>query len=105
MLKYILAFCLLFSATAFADAIDGTWCSERGGHVAIDGPKIALSGKPSFTGDYARHEFLYTVPTGEDHAGDVIYMHLMGEEDMTSFTVKDGKAEDPVKWKRCAATS
>ena len=105
MLKCAFALCLLFPSAAFADAIDGTWCNEQGGHVAIEGPKISLSGKPAFDGQYARHEFLYTVPVGEDHAGDQIYMRLMGEENMTSFTVKDGKGEDPVAWKRCAQTS
>ncbi len=105
MLKFALAFCLLFPATAFADAIDGTWCSENGGHVAIEGPKISLSGKAAIDGKYSRHEFLYTVPAGEDQAGDQVYMRLRGEEDMTSYTIKNDKAEDPVNWKRCAATS
>ena len=105
MLKYVLAFCLLFPTAAFADKIDGMWCNEAGGRVDIDGPKISLSGKAAFDGQYSRHEFLYTVPAGEDHAGDQIYMRLRGEENMTSFTIKDKIAVDPVEWKRCAQTS
>ena len=105
MLKYVFAFLLLFPATAFADKIDGAWCNEAGARVDIDGPKISLSGKPAFDGQYARHEFLYTVPPGEDHAGDQIYMRLLGEENMRSYTVKDGQGVDPVDWKRCAQTS
>lgn len=105
MFKYVVAFCLLFPAAALADKIDGAWCNEAGARVDIDGPKISLAGKPAFDGDYARHEFMYTVPAGEDHAGDMIYMRLQDEEDMTSFTVKDGKGVDPVAWKRCAQTS
>ena len=105
MLKYALSFCLLFPAAAFADKIDGMWCNEAGGRVDIDGPKISLSGKAAFDGQYSRHEFLYTVPVGEDHAGDQIYMRLRSEENMTSFTVKDKNAVDPVEWKRCAQTS
>jgi hypothetical protein len=91
--------------SARADKIDGAWCNEAGGRVDIDGPKISLAGKTAFDGQYARHEFLYTVPAGEDHAGVQIYMRLQDEEDMTSFTMKDGKGVDPVAWKRCAQTS
>ena len=105
MLKYALGFCLLFPTAALADKIDGMWCNEAGGRVDIDGPKISLSGKAAFDGQYSRHEFLYTVPAGEDHAGDQIDMRLRSEENMTSFTVKDGKGVDPVDWKRCAQTS
>ncbi len=104
MLKYVLTFFLVFPTAAFADAIDGSWCSTAG-HVDIDGPKITLSSKSATAGQYSRHQFLYTVPEGEEHAGDKVYMQLMGEEDMTSYTVKDSKAVDPVDWKRCAATS
>ena len=100
----ILAFALA-TMPAFGDAIDGLWCSEKGDHVSIEGPKITLAGKTSFEGTYARHEFLYTVPQGEDHAGDQIYMRLRDEEDMTSFTIKDGQHTQPVAWKRCAETS
>jgi len=103
--KYVIAFCLLFPTAALADKIDGAWCNEAGSRVDIDGPKISLAGKTAFDGQYSRHEFLYTVPAGEDHAGDQIYMRLRDEEDMTSFTMKDGKGADPVAWKRCAQTS
>ncbi len=102
---FMLLFLFLLPTAAFADKIDGIWCSEAGGRVDIEGTKISLSGKAAFDGQYARHEFLYTVPVGEDHAGDQIYMHLQGEENMTSVTVKDGQGVDPVAWKRCAATS
>ncbi len=107
MFKIVLAIIVLALAPlpAFADAIDGLWCSEKGDHVSIEGPKITLAGKTSFEGRYARHEFLYTVPEGQDHAGDQIYMRLHDEEDMTSFTIKNGQNTEPVAWKRCAETS
>ena len=100
-----IAFFLMFPSLALADRIDGSWCNGSGGHVSIDGSKITLSPKTTIDGQYSRHEFLYTVPQGEDHAGDVIYMRLRGEEDMTSVTVKDGQGVDPIDWKRCAVTS
>ena len=96
---------VVMCGSALADKIDGAWCNEAGSRVDIDGPKISLAGKTAFDGQYSRHEFLYTVPSGEDHAGDQIYMRLQDEEDMKSFTVKDGKGVDPVAWKRCAQTS
>ena len=99
------AFVICFlTIPAFADRIDGSWCSAAG-HVDIDGPKISLSSKTTIDGQYSRHEFLYTVPVGEEHAGDQIYMRLRDEEDMTSYTIKDKNPVDPVEWKRCAATS
>ena len=104
-LRFAIALFLMFPSMAFADAIDGSWCNGSGGHVSIDGPKITLSSKTIIDGQYRRHEFLYTVPQGEDHAGDTIYMRLQGEDDMMSATVKDGKGVDPVAWKRCAETS
>jgi hypothetical protein len=102
---FAIAVFLMFPSLALADAIDGSWCNGSGGHVSIDGPKITLSPKTTIDGQYRRHEFLYTVPQGEDHAGDTIYMRLQGEDDMMSATVKDGKGVDPVAWKRCAETS
>ena len=104
-LRFAIALFLMFPTMAFADAIDGSWCNGSGGHVSIDGPKITLSPKTTIDGQYRRHEFLYTIPAGEDHAGDMIYMRLQDEDDMMSATVKDGQGVDPVAWKRCAETS
>ena len=104
MRKLLTAFFLLLPTAAFADKIDGAWCAAAA-RVDINGPHISLGGKPAFDGQYARHEFRYTVPAGEEHAGDQIYLRLRGEEDMTSFTIKDGNAVDPIDWKRCKETS
>lgn len=106
MEKFCVAATLLWASAlpAFADAIDGTWCSVLG-RVVIEGPKITLSTKSATAGQYSRHQFLYTVPEGEEHAGDKVYMQLMDEEDMTSYTIKDSKVVDPTDWKRCVATS
>ncbi len=103
--SFAVAAFLVFPTLAYADKIDGSWCNGSGGHVAIDGPKITLSPKTTIDGQYRRHEFLYTVPAGEDHAGDTIYMRLLDEEDMISTTVKDGQGVEPIAWKRCAVTS
>ena len=107
-MRQILLALIMFLAgvgSALADKIDGSWCNGSGAHISIDGPKIALSPKTTIEGQYSRHEFRYAVPAGESHAGNMIEMHLLDEEDMTSFTVKDGLRVDPVDWKRCAVTS
>ena len=100
-----LVFLLLFAGTALADRIDGNWCTGSTQRIEINGPKISLNNRPAFDGQYSRHEFLYTVPAGEDHAGDQVYLRLRGEEDMTSYTIKNNEAVDPVEWKRCQAIS
>ena len=105
MLKYLFALLLLIPAAAYADRIDGTWCTGSTTRVEINGPRISLAGRSAFEGQYTRHEFIYTVPAGEVHAGDQIYMKLRGEEYMTSFTIKDNHPVDPLDWKRCQATS
>ncbi|MBG1233376.1 hypothetical protein [Aestuariivirga litoralis] len=105
MLKYAIAFVFLFPAAAYADRIDGTWCNAAGAQVTIEGPRITLSSNTVVDGQYSRHEFLYTVPPGRDHAGEQIYMRVMDDEDMTSFIVKDGKGIDPMAWTKCAQTS
>ena len=104
MFKCALTFLLLVPTAAFADKIDGSWCAAAA-RIDINGTHISLGGQATFDGQYARHEFRYTVPAGEEHAGDQIYLRLRGEEDMTSFTIKDGIAVDPIDWKRCKETS
>ena len=105
MRKILTAFFLLLPTAAFADKIDGAWCTGVNTRIEINGPQISLGGKPGFDGVYKRHEFTYTVPASEDHAGDQIYMRLLNDENMTSFTIKDSKPVDPVEWKRCQSTS
>ena len=105
MFKYSIAFCLLLPTSAYADRIDGTWCTGAATRVEINGPKISLGGKPAFDGTYTRHQFIYIVPEGEANAGDKVYMQVLGDEDMSSYTVKENKAVDPLDWKRCQATS
>ena len=105
MFKYIAAFLLLIPTVAYADRIDGTWCTGAAMRVEINGPKISLGGKPAVDGTYTRHQFIYIVPDGEEHAGDKVYMQVLGDEDMSSYTVKENKAVDPLDWKRCQATS
>ncbi len=90
-----------FAASAFADSIDGDWCNTKDERLTISGPQITLpSGKP-LTGQYRRHEFAYQVPSGEPNAGQIIYMQLYDEYDMTSYVIENQKPVNPVSWTRC----
>lgn len=100
---------LLLAGTvpAIADSIDGDWCGEKGARLAIKGPSIVTPGGATVTGQYRRHEFAYVVPAGEAGASSTIYMQLLDEEHMQSFTVK-GDTIDPAtasNWTRCNVTS
>lgn len=94
-----------FPSLALADAIDGFWCGEHGGHVSIAGPTLEIAGKAPITGKYGRHQFSYVVPAGEADAGKLVYMQLLDEEDMQSFVIEEGKPGAQENWKRCAVTS
>ena len=106
MLRFsAIALVLLMSvAPAHADAIDGDWCNAKQDRLTITGPQITLPTGKSLTGQYRRHEFAYQVPVGEADAGQVIYMQLFDEYDMTSYVIKDNKPDQPVNWTRCPVT-
>jgi hypothetical protein len=106
MLRYCAtALFLMLPTAAHADAIDGSWCSEHGGHISIDGPTLMIAGKEPITGKYGRHAFTYVIPAGEADAGKLVYMQLLDEEDMQSFVIEEGKPGAQENWKRCAVTS
>lgn len=90
----------LSTGTALADRIDGNWCSPDGlTNVHIDGPELTLSPGITITGQYTRHEFLYSLPEGDPDAGTEVYMRQLSEEQVNVFI---GEAE-PVIWHRCRA--
>ena len=93
---------LVFNASARADAIDGDWCNAKDERLTIVGPQITLPTGKSLTGQYRRHEFAYQVPPGETNAGQLIYMQLFDDNDMTSYTIENQKPINPVNWTRCA---
>lgn len=102
----LLAFAALAAAPpAFADAIDGEWCSPKGENLMIAGSKIRLPSGAVIEGRYRRHEFAYQVPAGEPDAGQVIYMDLLNEESMNLFHIKDGVPGAAEPWRRCNVTS
>jgi hypothetical protein len=103
MLKILIATAAVvcFSTIARADAIDGDWCNAKQEHLTITGSQITLPTGKSLTGQYHRHEFAYQVPAGEVDAGQIIYMQLYDEYDMTSYIVQNNQPVSPVPWTRC----
>jgi hypothetical protein len=89
------------SSSAFADAIDGDWCSAEGKHFRIAGPDITTPAGTRTTGDYSRHAFSYIVPTADPGAGETVAMRLLNEEEVL-VSVAGGA---PVMWRRCEFTS
>ena len=71
-LMLIMAGAIALGATAtpaFADAIDGEWCSEDGRHLSIQSPAIVTPGGTKMQGAYTRHSFNYTMPADEPDPG------------------------------------
>lgn len=99
----LLAAIVLAPAAAFADAIDGRWCSPEGKSLEIEGPRLLTPGGARIDGNYSRHAFTYVSPAGEEAGGSTIYMVLLGEETME---VRAGNpVGKPVTWKRCQTIS
>lgn len=91
----------LQAGPAWADAIDGNWCSREGKSMSISGPQIVTPGGTRMKGDYDRHGFRYVVPAAERPAGAKVDMSLVDEE---TLHVRVGAG--PVKtWRRCKPTS
>lgn len=82
---------------AFADAIDGAWCSDKGQRYAIEGPSVTTTRGSKLTGAYTRHTFAFTLPAGEENAGAPVDMVLQGE---MRVRVRIGSGE-PQMWHRC----
>ncbi len=92
---------ILSTGPVLADAIDGNWCHKVGKSLHIEGPAITTPGGTKMTGIYNRHNFSYTSPNGEDHAGKTISMSQQSEEHMTMH-LPDGTTEP---WSRCEVVS
>jgi hypothetical protein len=84
---------------AFADAIDGDWCSPQGKILTINGPQIDTSGGNRIQGLYDRHGFIYTVPENEPEAGKEVRM-LLVDDNTVQLTVGEGATELQT-WRRC----
>ena len=83
---------------AFADSIDGHWCSQDGRRLEIAGPSIVTPAGVRMSGTYDRHYFSYVAPPADRAPGETVDMALMGE---MAVQVRAGKSA-PEVWNRCA---
>lgn len=98
----ITVFAIFFSPSAFADAIDGDWCSiTEAKQFRIEGPIITTPAGTTTTGNYSRHTFAYVVPDGDPSAGDAITMRQLNEEEV-QVAVNEGES---AIWRRCELIS
>ncbi len=92
------------TGTAWADAIDGEWCNDKGRHFTIQGPNIVTPEGTATKGDYSRHAFSYTAPAPEPLAGTTVFMRLLNE--LTVHLRVGPDAAAPVEvWTRCQPVS
>lgn len=94
----------LLPQSAWADAIDGDWCSTQGKHFTIDGSKFTTPGGKQITGKYDRHAYAYSVPETEPGAGSTVLMTLVDDDTLHLIpgVLKEAKMQ---VWKRCDLTS
>ena len=103
--------CLVFAALAllvpmkraWADAIDGNWCSADGRRLSIQGSELRTPGGKRMKGEYDRHAYAYVIPTGETEAGAKAFMVLIDDDTMLlklgAQPMSTGEGET---WKRCS---
>jgi len=101
---WALALASLAATPALADSIDGTWCKSDGKRMEIKGSTLITPRGVTVQGDYSRHAFSYTVPTGEDEAGAQKYLRLRGETLVHEFPAEKLDAT-PVVWNKCELRS
>ena len=93
---------IVLASTAFADAVDGDWCSRSGLlHIRIEGSTVTTTGGQQIGGNYSRHAFSYTIPEGEPGGGGTFRMQLLSEE-QARVTQADTA---PEMWYRCQLNS
>ncbi len=88
---------VLATGAAYADSIDGDWCSDNGRRISIAGPDVTVSKAVKMQGNYTRHGFSFTMPAPESDAGSAVEMQLQGE---TRVQIKIGSGAAQV-WRRC----
>ncbi|MCP5083630.1 MAG: hypothetical protein GY948_18235 [Alphaproteobacteria bacterium] len=95
------------STAAFADQIDGTWCSPSGQSMTIDGSNVRTPGGKSITGRYSRHRFDYEIPDGEPQAGGRIIAEQLNDREIRVTIIKQVQAEPGAHetWTRCDVVS
>jgi hypothetical protein len=104
-IAWLAAFAIFSVTPAFADRIDGNWCSPNGKTLTIDGANIIIPSGKAITGDYDRHNFRYAGPADDPEEGQDIHMSLQSEQLMYLWRRIGGKDGPVENWRRCQTTS
>jgi hypothetical protein len=91
---------ILAASPAFADAIDGTWCSDAGQTITIEGPAVTMGNKRA-EGHYTRHSFTYSPP---DLSGIPPLSLALVNENLARSRMSN-ETGPTVYWHRCEQTS
>lgn len=87
------------ASPAFADSIDGKWCSEDGRRIIIEGSTgIWGAGGLKLTGEYLRYTYAFPMPAGEPEAGQRVEMRFRRSDQRILVTIGGGEAK---VWQRC----
>jgi hypothetical protein len=95
----------LLSGSACVDVIDGSWCAGSGQQLSIKGPAITLPSQITIHGEHHLHAFSYWPLAGAPDVGQMIYMHLEDDGQLSLYHVKDGNPGEAETWKRCDISS
>lgn len=92
---------LAVPGSAFADELTGDWCNNEDGKLTIQGSRIITPGGMEVEGDYTRHRFEYTAPSGDWNGGGNIVIRQFSDE-LMELSVDGGPGK---KWTPCLVTS
>jgi len=107
-LAFLTALGLALSAgAAWADRIDGNWCSPANATMTIEGPRVVTPSGKVTQGDYYRHHFDYIVPDGDKDAGAHVHADLIDPDHiiLTLTLPQATSSGKPETWKRCQVVS
>jgi len=90
---------LMQAGAAYADAIDGDWCSADGQRMSIRGDNVTIPSGKQIVGNYSRHAFDYVIPSGESGSGDTVNIILRNE--YLAFSRQGANGDKPTEWRRC----
>ena len=88
---------IFISFPAAADSIDGRWC-HKGSQVTIESPMISTPSGKKVAGEFDRHSFSYTIPSGDKYAGEK-GEYVVQHDDLAHFT-RSGSSQFE-EWEPC----
>ncbi len=100
-------FTVVLGGQAFADKIDGMWCSPKGASISIDQSRVITPGGATVTANYNRHHVDYEIPAGEPNGGGRFSADQLNDDQIRVVIVGSAGANGtaPEIWTPCARIS